>query len=151
MSIRTVTALLVALLPALSKIVGVALLPDAVSTTSAGHAPATPEVASLQANCTVTLPLYQPFAFGAVVAAAVMVGAVASRRMLAVVTLALPPALTAAQVAVAPVVSLVMDEGLQPASLLIALSASATVHAMATSPVYQAVGSVNGPASPLRV
>ena len=50
----------------------------------------------------VTLPLYQPFAFGAVVAAAVMAGAVASRRMPAVVTLALPPALTAVQVAVAP-------------------------------------------------
>ena len=45
----------------------------------------------------VTLPLYQPFAFGAVVAAALMVGGVASRLSVEVVLLLVPPALVAVQ------------------------------------------------------
>src|SRR5437763_5981065 len=75
-----------ALLPALSMAVPVTLwlAPLPVSVTS-GWQPAMPDpgvpaamAGSLQVKCTVTGPLYQPPAFGAVVGAPVIVGAVLS-------------------------------------------------------------------------
>ena len=77
-SIWTVTLLLGALtLPAASVTVCAVDEPLALSTWSAGHAPAgMPEPLSAQVKWTVTLPVYQPDALGAVVAAALMVGAV---------------------------------------------------------------------------
>src|SRR5690349_18564502 len=53
-----------------------------------------PESASLQVNLTVTSPLYQPAAFGLVVAAALIVGVVVSMLMPLCVLLALLPALS---------------------------------------------------------
>ena len=61
-----------------------------VSVWSGGQAPAgMPEPASVQVKWTTTLPLYQPFAFGAVVGAAVIVGGVASILKLALASAAL--------------------------------------------------------------
>src|SRR6476646_2292144 len=73
--------------PAWSSMLAVAdrLSPSPVITESAGHGPSSPESASLHVQWTVTSPLYQPFAFGAVVAAPVIVGAVSSTLMSATV------------------------------------------------------------------
>ena len=99
-SIFTVTTLLGALvLPALSCAVAAVLLtavPSVARVWVAGQV-AMPEVASLQLKATATLPRYQPLAFAVVVAAALIVGAVASRLRVGVVLLALPPALVALQ------------------------------------------------------
>src|SRR6476646_9446279 len=67
-------------LPALSSMLAVAdrLSPSPVITESSGHRPSIPESASLHVQWTVTSPWYQPFAFGAVVGAPVIAGAVSS-------------------------------------------------------------------------
>src|SRR5687767_6717378 len=78
---------LTALLPAWSVVVcevELTLAPWPARIWSAGQL-ATPESASLQVNLTITSPLYQPAAFGLLVAAALMVGAV--RSMATVTTL----------------------------------------------------------------
>src|ERR1041384_6691003 len=81
LSICTVTTLLGALwLPARSLTVcavEATAAPSLLNTWSAGQF-VTPESASAQVKCTVTLLLYQPLPFGAVVATALMVGTVLS-------------------------------------------------------------------------
>ena len=67
-------------LPALSLVVcalELTLAPSALRAWSAGQL-ATPESVSSQLNCTVSGLLYQPFAFGLPIAAALIVGAVLS-------------------------------------------------------------------------
>ena len=89
----------VATLPARSATVAVAerLSPSPSMTVSAGHAPAMPESGSSQVQCTTTSPRYQPSAFGCVVTAPEIVGAVLSMLMSLTVTSAV---LSAASTAV---------------------------------------------------
>src|SRR6476661_8648566 len=68
------------------------LSPSLVITLSAGHAPSMPERASLHVQWIVTSPWYQPFPFGAVVGAPLMIGAVLSTLIPDSVTLSLLPA-----------------------------------------------------------
>src|SRR4029077_19022848 len=79
LSIFTVTTLLALLtFPAASVTVwevDATALPSALSVSSGGQAPAgIPDNPSVQVKCTVTSSLYQPAAFGELVAAAVIVG-----------------------------------------------------------------------------
>ena len=80
--------------------------------------------------------LYQPLALGALLAAALMVGAVASRLMVTL-WLAVPPVLVAAQVKVSPAVSALTVTGSQPLWLLMTDSASTTLQLRDTSLTYQ--------------
>jgi hypothetical protein len=126
------------LLPATSVVVwGVELtaLPSPLRIWSAGQL-TTPERLSAQENATVTSPWYQPFAFGLVVAVALMVGAVAS-RLIVTFSLLLPPALVAEQVSVTPAVSLLTVTGSQPLWLLMADSLSTTLQLTLTPLTYQ--------------
>src|SRR3954466_15699507 len=76
-SMRT-TIEVVALLPAGSlREPATVATPSAVTCTLSGHAPvAKPDSASVHVKCTVTGPLFQPFAFGSVSSDALIVGAV---------------------------------------------------------------------------
>src|SRR4051794_36209259 len=88
------------LLPALSLTLAAAprLSPSPVTVLSDGHAPAPamPESLSPHVQLTVTLPLYQPSAFGCVVAAPDRLGAVSSTLMSSTVVEALLPAASVA-------------------------------------------------------
>src|SRR4051812_3730050 len=95
-----------------------------------------PEVASLQLHCTVTGPLFQPAALGAVRLAKAMVGLVAS-RLIVTLWLLVPPALLAEQVKLTPLVSLVTLVLVQPLCELIADSLSTTLQLIVTSLMYQ--------------
>src|SRR2546421_3065969 len=66
--------------------------PSPLITLLAGHEPAIPESASLHVQWIVTSPAYQPFPFGAVVGAPLIVGAVLSMLSGPTVVLALLPA-----------------------------------------------------------
>src|SRR4051794_25837585 len=85
--------------PAMSATVADAdkLSPSPVMTEFAGQAPVgMPESASLQVQWTTTSPAYQPLAFGVVVAAPVITGAVSSTLMCATMALPLLPATSVA-------------------------------------------------------
>ena len=83
-----------AVLPARSPTDAVAprFAPSPVMTESTGHSPSIPESASPHVQCTVTSPRYQPFAFGGVVGAPLIVGSVLSTFMLSTVLWAALPA-----------------------------------------------------------
>ena len=83
-----------------------------------------------------TLLLYQPATLGLLVAAALMVGAVASRWMVTL-SLLLPAALVAEQVKVMPLVSLVIFCVSQPLWLLMAAPLATTVQETVTLLTYQ--------------
>src|SRR4051812_30662504 len=83
--------------PALSTAVPVALFAPWAARLASGWQLATPLTASLQSNCTVTGALYQPAAFGLVVALPVIVGTVLSTRTVAVPAVSALPALSTLQ------------------------------------------------------
>ena len=87
----------VALLPALSTAVPVALFAPWAARVASGWQLATPLTASAQSKCTVTGALYQPAAFGLVVALPVMVGADLSTRTVTVPAVSELPALSTDQ------------------------------------------------------
>src|SRR3954470_7418969 len=87
----------VPLLPALSTAVPVALFAPWAASVASGWQEAMPLTASVQANCTVTGALYQPAAFGLVVALPVMVGAVLSTSTVAVPAVSVLPVLSTLQ------------------------------------------------------
>ena len=66
--------------------------PSPVITLSAGHVPAMPDNSSVHVQWIVTSPVYQPFPFGGVVGAPLMVGAVLSMLIGPTVVLAALPA-----------------------------------------------------------
>jgi hypothetical protein len=73
------------------------LSPSPEITASAGHAAASPEVASAHVQWIATSPEYQPFAFGPVVAAPLTDGGVASRPIVTTTGPEEPPRLLAEQ------------------------------------------------------
>jgi hypothetical protein len=88
----------------ITMLLGVLVLPARSLTLCAVELMPTPEGASPQPKVTVTGALYQPFAMGLVVAAALSVGAVAS-RLIVTLWLAVPPTLVAEQRKKMPAVS----------------------------------------------
>lgn len=95
-----------------------------------------PDIASKQVKETVTSLLYQPAALGEVVAAALIVGAVASRLMVTDCEF-VPPALVALQMRVRPAVSELMVVDSHPVVEVIVDSGSDTVQLTVTSLTYQ--------------
>src|SRR4051812_25921335 len=87
----------VPVLPALSTTVPVAVFAPWAASVAAGWQLAIPLTPSLQSNCTVTALLYQPAAFGLVVALPVIVGAVLSTRTVTVPAVSVLPALSTLQ------------------------------------------------------
>src|SRR3954451_1982023 len=91
-STLTPPTVVVPVLPALSTAAPVALFAPSAASVASGWQLAIPLTASLQSNCTVTGPLYQPAAFGLVVALPVIVGVVLSTSTVAVPAVSTMPA-----------------------------------------------------------
>ena len=116
--------------PALSVQLPLLLVPvvSGLPYVSCGVQEARPEVASVPLHWSVTGVRYQPAPFGAVVAATVVDGAVASTLSCIVVTAVVPPELVAEQVRVVPVFGSSMRiAGSQPIVEMTAESGSVTV------------------------
>ena len=124
-----------AVLPAASVAVPLALWPAPSPSVWAAAQFATPERLSAQMNITVTFPLFQPLPFAAGVRLAMIVGAVLSMLTVAGSACLLPALSSAVPVTSWPWPSVVTVCG--AVQLLMPASASAQVNVTVTSPLFQ--------------
>src|SRR5262245_17993953 len=138
MSIFTVTTLLGALtFPPTSltvRDVEETATPSSLRISSAGHGSARPEPSSVHVKCTMTSPVYQPFAFGGDVASAVIVGTTVSTTFTRKIPCALTPCAFVAKqpTVVSPSAKVEPEDGLQvtgttPSSTSVAPAVKVTV------------------------